>query len=131
MPLAVRKLGLQPYYEVWQDMQRFTAERDADTADELWLLEHPPVFTLGRNGKPEHVHDTGDIPLIQVDRGGQVVAVDERERRRRHGAVDAECPTDTLRERGLAGPQLPRKGHNPVLARQFQELPGTLLQFLQ
>ena len=53
-------------------MQEFTDGRDANTADELWLLEHPPVFTLGRNGKPEHVHDTGDIPVIQVDRGGQV-----------------------------------------------------------
>lgn len=70
--LVVRQLGRVAYEPVWQDMQRFTAERDADTADELWLLEHPPVFTLGRNGKPEHVHDTGDIPLIQVDRGGQV-----------------------------------------------------------
>ena len=70
--LVVRRLGRVAYEPVWQDMQRFTTERDADTADELWLLEHPPVFTLGRNGKPEHVHDTGDIPLIQVDRGGQV-----------------------------------------------------------
>ena len=70
--LVVRRLGRVAYEPVWQDMQRFTAERDADTADELWLLEHPPVFTLGRNGKPEHVHDTGDIPIIQVDRGGQV-----------------------------------------------------------
>jgi lipoyl(octanoyl) transferase len=70
--LVIRRLGRVAYEPVWQDMQRFTSERDADTADELWLLEHPPVFTLGRNGKPEHVHDTGDIPLIQVDRGGQV-----------------------------------------------------------
>ena len=53
-------------------MQAFTMERDAHTADELWLLEHPPVFTLGRNGKQEHIHDTGGIPVIQVDRGGQV-----------------------------------------------------------
>ena len=60
------------YEPVWRDMQAFTAERDANTADELWLLEHPPVFTLGRNGKREHVHDTGNIPVIEVDRGGQV-----------------------------------------------------------
>jgi lipoyl(octanoyl) transferase len=53
-------------------MQRFTEARDPTTADELWLLEHPPVFTLGRNTKPEHLHDTGEIPVIQVDRGGQV-----------------------------------------------------------
>jgi lipoyl(octanoyl) transferase len=53
-------------------MQSFTAARTADSADELWLLEHPPVFTLGRNGKREHLYDTGDIPVIPVDRGGQV-----------------------------------------------------------
>jgi lipoyl(octanoyl) transferase len=70
--LIIRWLGRVAYEPVWQDMQQFTTGRDADTADELWLLEHPPVFTLGRNGKPEHVYDTGDIPLIQVDRGGQV-----------------------------------------------------------
>ena len=70
--LVVRHLGSIAYDPVWRDMQRFTAERDANTADELWLLEHPPVFTLGRNGKPEHVHDTGEILVIQVDRGGQV-----------------------------------------------------------
>jgi lipoyl(octanoyl) transferase len=70
--LVVRRLGCVDYEPVWRDMQRFTAERDATTADELWLLEHPPVFTLGRNTKPEHLHDTGEIPVIQVDRGGQV-----------------------------------------------------------
>ena len=70
--LVIRRLGNVAYEPVWRDMQVFTTERDANTADELWLLEHPPVFTLGRNGKPEHVHDTGDIPVIQVDRGGQV-----------------------------------------------------------
>ena len=70
--LVVRHLGRAAYEPVWRDMQVFTDGRDANTADELWLLEHPPVFTLGRNGKPEHVHDTRGIPLIQVDRGGQV-----------------------------------------------------------
>ena len=70
--LVVRRLGSLAYEPVWRDMQAFTAERDANTADELWLLEHPPVFTLGRNGKPEHVHDTGGISVIQTDRGGQV-----------------------------------------------------------
>src|SRR5688500_20048302 len=53
-------------------MQRFTETRDATTADELWFLEHPPVFTLGMNGKPEHVLAAGDIPVVQIDRGGQV-----------------------------------------------------------
>ena len=53
-------------------MQAFTDTRDAHTPDELWLLEHPPVFTLGRNGKDEHVRDPGNIPVIRADRGGQV-----------------------------------------------------------
>lgn len=72
MPLAVRRLGLQPYYEVWRDMQRFTDRRTPATDDELWLLQHPPVYTLGKNGRPEHVLDPGDIPVIHSDRGGQV-----------------------------------------------------------
>ncbi len=53
-------------------MQAFTTERGADTPDELWLLEHPPVFTLGLNAKPGHLLDPGDIPVVQIDRGGQV-----------------------------------------------------------
>lgn len=68
----VRDLGRQPYEPVWRAMQAFTDARDADTADELWLVEHDPVFTLGQAGKPEHVLAPGDIPVIQVDRGGQV-----------------------------------------------------------
>jgi lipoyl(octanoyl) transferase len=61
-----------PYDDVYQSMQRYTAERDADAADELWLLQHPPVFTQGQAGKPEHLLFTGDIPVVQSDRGGQV-----------------------------------------------------------
>ncbi len=71
-PLNIRRLGLQPYQPIWQAMQDFTATRDADTDDELWLLEHEPVFTLGQAGKPEHVLAPGEIPVIHVDRGGQV-----------------------------------------------------------
>ena len=72
-PVAlVRDLGRQPYEPVWRAMQRFTDARDADTPDELWLVEHDPVFTLGQAGKPEHVLMPGDIPVIHVDRGGQV-----------------------------------------------------------
>ncbi|GAA3587272.1 lipoyl(octanoyl) transferase LipB [Marinobacter xestospongiae] len=70
--LVVRNLGLQPYAETLQAMQQFTAQRDADTLDELWCLEHPPVFTQGQAGKAEHLLAPGDIPVIQVDRGGQV-----------------------------------------------------------
>ena len=67
-----RDLGRQPYEPVWRAMQAFTDARDDDTADEVWLVEHEPVFTLGQAGKPEHVLMPGDIPVIHVDRGGQV-----------------------------------------------------------
>lgn len=70
--LRVRRLGLMDYEPVWHAMQRFTDERDQDTPDELWLVEHPPVFTQGQAGKAEHILAPGDIPVIQVDRGGQV-----------------------------------------------------------
>jgi len=73
LPTAqLRDLGRRPYEPVWRAMQAFTDARDADTADELWLVEHDPVFTLGQAGKPEHVLMPGDIPVIHVDRGGQV-----------------------------------------------------------
>ena len=71
-PLIVRRLGLADYEPTWRAMQDFTDRRDSDTADELWLVEHPPVFTQGQAGKAEHVLAPGDIPVIQVDRGGQV-----------------------------------------------------------
>jgi len=70
--ISVKHLGLADYESTWLSMQAFTASRTPDTVDELWFLEHPPVYTLGRNSKPEHLHDTGDIPVIPVDRGGQV-----------------------------------------------------------
>ena len=70
--LIVRHLGRSDYEPVWHDMQKFTDERDADTPDELWLVEHPPVFTQGLAGKAEHILAPGDIPVIQVDRGGQI-----------------------------------------------------------
>ena len=60
------------YEPTWHAMQRFTQNRDADTADEIWLLEHPRVFTQGQAGKVEHILAAGDIPVVQVDRGGQV-----------------------------------------------------------
>jgi lipoyl(octanoyl) transferase len=69
---VVRQLGLRDYADVWHEMQHFTDARTADTPDEVWLLEHPPVFTLGLNGKPEHVLNPGDIPVVNCDRGGQV-----------------------------------------------------------
>ena len=71
-PAIVRDLGRQAYEPVWRAMQGFTDARDDDTVDELWLVEHDPVFTLGQAGKDEHVLMPGDIPVIHVDRGGQV-----------------------------------------------------------
>ena len=70
--LLVRRMGLMDYEPVWRAMQRFTDERDESTPDELWLVEHPPVFTQGQAGRAEHLLAPGDIPVIQVDRGGQV-----------------------------------------------------------
>jgi lipoyl(octanoyl) transferase len=70
--LNIRYLGLQPYTAIWDEMKRFTGERKEDTIDELWLLEHPPVYTQGQAGKAEHVLDLRSIPIVQSDRGGQI-----------------------------------------------------------
>ncbi|MFQ5486812.1 MAG: lipoyl(octanoyl) transferase LipB [Gammaproteobacteria bacterium] len=70
--LIVRHLGRRDYGPVWQAMQGFTAQRGAATPDELWLLEHPPVYTLGLGGREEHVLAPGPIPVLRCDRGGQV-----------------------------------------------------------
>jgi lipoyl(octanoyl) transferase len=70
--VIVRWLGRVEYAPTWQAMQRFTDERTAATPDELWLLEHPPVFTLGMAADPGHVLAAGEIPVVQTDRGGQV-----------------------------------------------------------
>lgn len=69
---TIRHLGLAAYEPVWRDMQRFTDTRTAATADEIWFVEHPSVFTLGQTGRREHLLAPGDIPVIPVDRGGQV-----------------------------------------------------------
>jgi len=90
---TVRELGRQPYEPVWRAMQRFTDARGPDTQDELWLVEHDPVFTLGQAGKPEHVLAAGDIPVLNVDRGGQVTY---------HGPGQIVAyPLVDLRRRGL------------------------------
>ncbi|MBB5859142.1 lipoyl(octanoyl) transferase LipB [Xanthomonas arboricola] len=72
LPAQLRDLGRQAYAPVWRAMQRFTDARDEATADQVWVVEHAPVFTLGQAGKPEHVLAPGEIPVLQVDRGGQV-----------------------------------------------------------
>ena len=68
----IRHLGLAPYEPTWRAMQGFTGERESSTPDEIWFLEHPPVFTLGLNASREHLLRPGDIPVVQTDRGGQV-----------------------------------------------------------
>lgn len=71
-PLLVRHLGLADYLPTLEAMRHLTAERDEQTPDEIWLLQHPRVFTQGQAGKPEHLLAPGDIPVVQVERGGQV-----------------------------------------------------------
>ena len=72
MDVLVRHLPRVDYQPCWEAMRAFTEQRDAGTTDELWVLEHPPVYTLGQAGKPEHVLAPGDIPVVRSDRGGQV-----------------------------------------------------------
>lgn len=72
MAISVRHLGEVDYDDTWQKMRDFTDNRQKDTPDELWFLQHPAVYTLGKNGKPEHVLNSAEIPVINSDRGGQV-----------------------------------------------------------
>ncbi len=117
MALAVRPLGRVAYEPTWHAMQAFTRERSAATPDQVWLLEHPPVFTLGLAGRREHVLAPGDIPVVACDRGGQVtyhgpgqavayVLLDLR--RRRLGVKELvrrleQAALDTLDEYGIEG----------------------------
>ena len=70
--IRIRNLGLQDYEPVWRDMQDFTDSRDEETPDEIWFTQHRPVFTLGVNASRDHLVAPGDIPVVQIDRGGQV-----------------------------------------------------------
>ncbi len=70
--MRCRRLGVVDYQPIFEAMKRFTAERTAETEDEIWLLQHPPVYTQGLSGRAEHVLDAGAIPVIKIDRGGQV-----------------------------------------------------------
>jgi lipoyl(octanoyl) transferase len=121
----IRHLGLQAYEPTWRAMQRFTDERNAATPDEIWLLEHPPVFTLGLNAKREHLLAPGDIPVIQIDRGGQVTY---------HGPGQLVVyPLIDLKRSGLGVRQLVTALENAVVAyaaelgvaaRASREAPG-------
>jgi lipoyl(octanoyl) transferase len=70
--IHIRSLGMVDYEPTWRAMQRFTAERTADTVDEIWLVQHPPTYTQGQAGKPEHLLHQTDIPVVKIDRGGQI-----------------------------------------------------------
>lgn len=70
--ILVRQLGVEAYQSVWRRMTEFTDQRENSTRDEIWLVQHPPVFTLGQAGRREHLLNPGDIPVIPCDRGGQV-----------------------------------------------------------
>jgi len=72
MSIVVHHLGEALYNETWQKMQDFTNSRDENTADELWFLQHPPVYTMGKNAKAEHLLEPNNIPVVSADRGGQV-----------------------------------------------------------
>lgn len=69
---VIRMLGMRDYCEVWQEMKSFTLNRNAEIPDEIWLVQHHPVFTQGQSSKPEHLFNPGEIPVVQTDRGGQV-----------------------------------------------------------
>ena len=70
--IHIKALGMVEYEPTWRTMQRFTAERTADTLDEIWLLQHPPTYTQGQAGKPEHLLNPTSIPVLKIDRGGQI-----------------------------------------------------------
>lgn len=72
MNINIRNLGRQDYQSCWQKMQCYTLARDENSADEIWVVEHPPVFTQGLNGQPEHLLQVSDIPVLNSDRGGQI-----------------------------------------------------------
>jgi lipoyl(octanoyl) transferase len=72
MPPNVRRLGLQDFAKTWRDMQGFTLQRNPETPDEIWIVEHPPVYTQGLSGKQEHLLNAENIPVILTDRGGQI-----------------------------------------------------------
>jgi lipoyl(octanoyl) transferase len=70
--VKILQLGRKEYTEVWKQLKEFTLQREADTVDQIWLLEHEAVYTQGQAGKPEHIFDSGTIPIVNSDRGGQV-----------------------------------------------------------
>ncbi|HEY4144879.1 lipoyl(octanoyl) transferase LipB [Pinirhizobacter sp.] len=125
LPLNIRRLGRVPYEASWKAMSAFTDNRTEDTPDELWLLEHDPVFTLGQAGKMEHVLAPGDIPVVPVDRGGQVTY---------HGPGQIVAyPMIDLRRSGVGVRELVNRieqalidtmGHWNIVAERVEGAPG-------
>ena len=126
---AVRWLGRADYVPTWQAMIDFTAARTADTPDELWVCEHPPVYTLGLAGKPEHLLADNGIPLVKIDRGGQITY---------HGPGQVVIyPMLDLVRRGLAVRELVRRieqavidllGEHGVTAKRLDSAPGVYVE---
>ncbi len=112
MNAVLRWLGSVDYEPTWRAMQAFTDARDAGTPDEIWFLEHAPVFTQGLNGRPEHLLSTGDIPVVGIDRGGQVTY---------HGPGQLVVyPLIDLRRRGIGVRQLVIALEDAVIALAAQ-----------
>ena len=147
VPLLVRRLGRADYAATWRAMQEFTARRTADTPDEIWLCEHPPVFTLGLAGKAEHLLQDIGVPLVKIDRGGQItyhgpgqlVAYLLLDLRRRQLKVRelvtriAQAPFAAINPCGYAGmpvTQMSSLCHEPD-ARDPQRVADRLLHHLQ
>ena len=105
--ILICHLGRVDYTPTWHAMQAFTARRDDATADEIWLLQHPPVYTLGQAGKPEHLLRSTDIPLVKIDRGGQITYHGP-------GQVVAYLLVD-LKRRGLSVRELVRRMEQAVI----------------
>jgi lipoyl(octanoyl) transferase len=104
----IRHLGLTAYEPTWRAMQTFTDDRQSSTADEIWFVEHPAVFTLGLNASREHLLSPGDIPVVQIDRGGQVTY---------HGPGQLVVyPLIELRRRGLSVRELVMALENAIIA---------------
>jgi lipoyl(octanoyl) transferase len=104
----IRHLGLADYEPTWRAMQAFTDARQSSTTDEIWFVEHPPVFTLGLNASREHLLSPGDIPVVQIDRGGQVTY---------HGPGQLVVyPLIDLRRRGLTVRELVMALENAIIA---------------
>lgn len=125
MQPLVRPLKYSDYLPIWQAMREFTDQRTATTPDEIWLVEHPPVYTLGQNGKQEHILNPGDIPVIPVDRGGQVTYHGPGQlmvytlidlRRRNMGVRDLVC--------SLEKAVIHMLGDYKILANAKREAPG-------